>query len=175
MFGVIWLELDWQKQRIRLFLPLLEWWTIAPFFFRQNKPMKSEIEEFCFRREKDACVQVGDVIPGGRYRQLLYPVMAYVHWSWSWRYKRESPLNSSTPERIFKCRELSSFSRVENFIILPLGVFHDWITTSFVCLTHKFLFPCGNETGLPLLWRTSHRTSADFLRFFATLLLSWKA
>jgi len=51
------------------------------FFFRQNKPMKSEIEEFCFRREKDACVQVGDVIPGGRYRQLLYPVMAYVHWS----------------------------------------------------------------------------------------------
>lgn len=138
---------SFEKQRGYLSYPL-PWEEQFCFFCWQNKPMKLEIEEFCFRQVKSAWA-VGDVIPGGRYRQLLYPVNG-VYRSWNWRSSWASPINTSTRIGIFKCEELTSFTRVENLIILPLGVFKDSITTSFVCLTLKFLFPCWKRNWTSL-------------------------
>lgn len=119
------------------------------FFCWWNKPMKSEIEEFFLPASKGRKRTRMTLSPGGRYSQSLYLVNG-VYRSWNWRGSRTSPLNTSTRIGIFKCEELSSFTRVENFIILPLGVFKDSITTSFVCLTLKFLFPCWKRNWTSL-------------------------
>ena len=103
-----------------------------------NKPMKFEYFPSDESTEQAQLQRRDDVNPGGRYRQLLYPVMAYyrsVRWNW------RSYINPSTRARIFKCEGFTLFIRVENLHHTSFGSVQGLNNDIFcVSIRLKFLF-----------------------------------
>lgn len=93
----------------------------------QNKPMKYEYFPSDKPLSKRSCSAGMTLTPGGGNT-----VSCFIR---SWRILighdgtdealEQRNINPSTRIGIFKCERFTSFTRVENFIILPLGVFKD--------------------------------------------------